>query len=358
MAAVLCLAWGHLFLLEDSLMRHRILMRLTAACALAVSLAPMIPTPAHADLTTVTMADLGLVTQAPVYIAMDRGYFAAEGLQVNLVPAKSTPDVVTLLTTGDADFGASAPDAALFNAMAGGVDIHMLGSGGVFLPGTSASGLVVRQDLIDEDAYRGPADFRGRRIAVTSVQSQFYAEQILAQAGLSASDVNFTTIGLPQMLAALQGHAVDAAWLVEPLISASVAGGLGQLEGTGYDAMPGGVSWLVLASPRASDDETATHFMRAYLQGLRDFYHAFWLKDADPGPVLDSLAAHGSVHEREILEKVAVHTVDPNAGIDLASLQRYQDYYVATSNQERPVDLVQHIDRQPLETALSALGRL
>src|SRR5690349_19011510 len=97
------------------------------------------------------------------------------------------------------------------------------GPGGVFLPGTTASGLVIRQDLIDEGAYRDPADFRGRGLAVSSVQSQFYAVQILAQAGLSASDVNFTTIGLPQMLAALQGHAVDAAWLVEPLISASVA---------------------------------------------------------------------------------------------------------------------------------------
>ena len=338
-------------------MRRRTLMRSTAAWVLAMSFAPTIALPAHADLATVSMADLGLVTQAPVYIAIDRGYFASEGLQINLVPTKSTPEVVTLLTTGDADFGASAPDAALFNAMDGGVDIRMLGSGGVFFPGTRASGLVVRQDLIDAGEYSGPADFRGRRIAVSSSQSQLYAEKILAQAGLTDSDVNFTTMGLPQMPAALQGHAVDAAWLVEPLISASVAGGLGQLEATGYDAMPGGVSWLVLAGPHATD-EAASHFMRAYLQGLRDFYHAFWLKDTDPDPVLDSLAAHGSVHDRQILEHVAMHTVDPNAGIDLASLNQYQDYFVATGDQEHRVDLQQHIDPQPLDGALSDFGRV
>jgi NitT/TauT family transport system substrate-binding protein len=303
------------------------------------------------------MADLGLVTQAPVYIAIDRGYFASDGLQINLIPAKSTPDVVTLMTTGDADFGASAPDASLFNAIDGGVDIRLLGSGGVFLPGTRASGLVVRQDLIDEGAYRGPADFRGRRIAVSSTQSQLYAEQILAKAGLSPSDVDFTTIGLPQMPAALQGHAVDAAWLVEPLISASVAGGLGQLEGTGYDAMPGGVSWLILASPRATD-EVAAHFMRAYLHGLRDFYHAFWVKDADAGPVLDSLATHGSVHDRQILEHLAVHTVDPNAGINVASVDQYQDYFIASGDQQHRVDLDRHIDLRPLDAALSDLGRV
>ncbi|MBV8716684.1 MAG: ABC transporter substrate-binding protein [Chloroflexi bacterium] len=288
---------------------------------------------------------------------MDRGYFAAEGLEVNLVPVKSISDEVTMLVTGGADLGASAPDVSLFNAIAGGVDIRMLASGGVFLPGTRASGLVVRQDLIDQGMYRGPADFRGRRIGVSSVQGQFYAEQILARAGLSASDVNFTTITAPQLLAALQGHAVDAAWLVEPSIGVAAATGVGQLQGTGFDAMPGGVSRLVLATDRVNE-LTVAHFMRAYLQGLRDFYHAFWLKDADPGPLLESLAVHGPVHDRQILDGVAVHTVDPTGGIDVASLNHYQDYYIATGNQTDAVDMDQHIDLGPLESALGSLGRL
>jgi len=37
---------------------------------------------------------------------MDRGYFAAEGLEVNLVPVKSISDEVTMLVTGGADLGA------------------------------------------------------------------------------------------------------------------------------------------------------------------------------------------------------------------------------------------------------------
>ena len=198
------------------------------------------------------------------------------------------------------------------------------------------------------------------KIAVSAVQSQFYAEQILAQAGLSPADVYFNTIGLPQMAAALQGHAVDAAWMVEPLIGATETGGIGQLTGTGYEAMPGGISWLVLSSPRATTrtDEVAVHFMRAYVRGLRDFYHAFWLKDQDTGPLLDALAAHGSVHDRNVLETVGMHTVDPNAAIDIGSLDRYQDYYIATDNQAQKIDLAEHVDRQPLEVALQALGRL
>jgi hypothetical protein len=69
------------------------------------------------------------------------------------------------------------------------------------------------------------------------------------------------------------------------------------------------------------------------LRGLRDFYHAFWLKDQDTGPLLDALATHSSVHDRNVLETVGMHTVDPNAEIDIASLDRYQDFYLATDNQ-------------------------
>jgi hypothetical protein len=39
------------------------------------------------------------------------------------------------------------------------------------------------------------------------------------------------------------------------------------------------------------------------------------------------------VHDRNVLETVGMHTVDPNAEIDIASLDRYQDFYLATDNQ-------------------------
>src|SRR5207244_10708011 len=136
--------------------------------------------------------------------------------------------------------------------------------------------------------------------AVSSVQSQFYAEQIMGRVGLNADDVEFTNLALPDMAAALKGRAIDAAWMVEPLIGAMRAQNLGQQVASGFDAMPGGVSWLMLASPSAAvrAPDNAARFMRAYIRGLRDFHHAFGLKDAPTGPVLDALAAHSSIKDR------------------------------------------------------------
>jgi ABC-type nitrate/sulfonate/bicarbonate transport system substrate-binding protein len=49
------------------------------------------------------------------------------------------------------------------------------------------------------------ADIVGK---LTRTNTMFYVEQILAQAGLSASEVDFTMLALPQMAAALQSHAI------------------------------------------------------------------------------------------------------------------------------------------------------
>ena len=42
--------------------------------------------------------------------------------------------------------------------------------------------MCVRQDLIDTGRYHDSTDLKGLKIAVSSVQSQFYAEQIMPKA--------------------------------------------------------------------------------------------------------------------------------------------------------------------------------
>lgn len=317
------------------------------------------PSAPTSTITQVTVADLGIVTQAPVYIAMDRGYFEAEGLEANLVPARTTAEIATLAATGQVDFGGIAPDPALFNAMERGIQIKLLATGGVFDQSlTGASGIVVRQDLIDSGRYRGFADLKGFKIAVSSVQSQFYVEQILQHAGLTAADVDFTTLALPDMAAGLKGQAIDAAWMVEPLLGAMRAQDLGKQVASGFDAMPGGVSWLVFAGTTATgrDADIEARFMHAYIRGLRDFHHAFGLKDTSPDPVLDALAAHSSIQDRGILEHVGMHPVNPNGTLDIASLDRYQDFYIAQGFQNQRIDLSRYVNSGPLDTALASLG--
>ena len=317
-------------------------------------------TPSAARLTKIRVADVPIVTQVPFYVAMDRGYFRDAGYEVELVPARTPADAVALVATSQVELGGFGPDPAVFNAMQRGIDIKMLGSAAVFAGGTRASGLVVRQDLIDSGRYAKSRDLKGMKIAISAAQSQFYVELLLARVGLTAADVEFTTLPTADMVAALTGRAIDAAWEVEPLIGAIQAQGLGTLTGTGSEGLPGGIPWIVFESGTFATTDIAarTGFMRAYLRGMRDFYHAFNLKDGAPQPVIESLAAHSSVRDPAVLQTIAMHTVDPNAALDLTVLDRYQDYYLKTGDQTQRVDLARYVDPAPLAAAVAELGRL
>src|SRR2546430_338342 len=58
-----------------------------------------------AEQTSIDLALLPLVGTAPVYIAADKGYFRDEGLDVRLVRASNSPDVVTKVIGGDVQIG-------------------------------------------------------------------------------------------------------------------------------------------------------------------------------------------------------------------------------------------------------------
>jgi NitT/TauT family transport system substrate-binding protein len=51
----------------------------------------------------------------PIFIAKDKGYFAAEGLDAELVFFEAAPPIATALASGDIDFGNGAASAAFFN---------------------------------------------------------------------------------------------------------------------------------------------------------------------------------------------------------------------------------------------------
>ena len=301
----------------------------------------------------VRVADIPLVTQVPLYVALDRGYFRDEGLDVELISTRCTSDAVVMVATNQVELGGFGPDPAVFNAMEQGIGIKMLASAAVFATGTRASGLVVRQELIDSGQYhRQPT--KGKRIAVSAAQSQFYVELTLARDGLQAANVSFTKLANADMVAALTNGAVDAAWEVEPLIGAIQSQHVGTLIATGLEALPGGIPWMrskARDSRRRPDDADRLHAgvcsrdarLLSCIQSER--------RGTLTGPGFP--AAHSLVHDSAALEHTGMHTVDPNGALDLAILDRYQQYYLDTGNQLRRVDLSEYVDLAPLSAAVA-----
>src|ERR1700749_1947194 len=76
---------------------------------------PLAPT-AHAKAADhVKIGVVKVAANGPNFIAMDKGYFAAEGIDAEILPFDSAEPIALAIVSGDIDFGATGPGAAFYN---------------------------------------------------------------------------------------------------------------------------------------------------------------------------------------------------------------------------------------------------
>ena len=95
---------------------------------------------------------------------------------------------------------------ALLNAIDRGVAIKMVADKGTSRPGFQFSQFVLRRDLAESGAVRQPADLRGRKVGVASLQAgpEAITNQVLQGSGLTVNDVDMTVMSYPDMLPAFR----------------------------------------------------------------------------------------------------------------------------------------------------------
>ena len=266
---------------------------------------------------TLRVGDAQFNPEAPIYIAVDQGYFRDEGLDVQLVPTAAPNVAAVLLSTGQIDFAMIGPDPSLFNAMERGIEIRIVASAVRNLATDRTGQVIVRSDLLESGAYTSPADLKGASIGVTGDQGQFFVERFLARAGLSGQDVRFVQLGLADILPALQSKAIAAAWEVEPLATMATNQGLAKPVATTGELLPGNIGNALLMRPdlEKNQPDAAQHFVLAYMRALRDYYHAFNRKDTDRRVVIQSLVGHTPVKDPKLFDSIGMQSVDPNGSI-------------------------------------------
>jgi ABC-type nitrate/sulfonate/bicarbonate transport system substrate-binding protein len=121
--------------------------------------------------------------------------------------------------------------------------------------------------------FAGPADLRGRRIAVTSrgASTHVFAIELLRGAGLSADDVAWVSTG-SGMLEALLAHEVDAAMLAPGRYAEALAHPVDVLASSAEHAAlrdyPAQV-WFFTERMLAAEDRLPERVLRAYYTGAR-----------------------------------------------------------------------------------------
>ena len=169
-------------------------------------------------------------TDAGIYVAMERGYFAEQGVDLEYVNFGSASEMVPALATRQSDGGGIAVNSATINAVARGVEIKAVADKGSMSPGFGWQAFLVRKDLVDSGRFQSASDLKGLVFGTTPPinASAGYPTltKLLTAAGLSQEDLRIEALNFPEANAALAGKSLDIAIQIEPLVQAAVDQGI------------------------------------------------------------------------------------------------------------------------------------
>lgn len=302
----------------------------------------------------------GLIGEAGLFLAYDQGYFETEGVRVELVPAiaNASTDSLAQLATGGLEVATFGPTAALFNAIDRGFDIVGIMPLNVVTREDDSRGIVVRQDLLTSGRYRTPADLKGLKVGTltTGGAGHFVVLDALRIANLTAQDIELETLPMPDTLIALANGSIDAAFLVEPFISAARTRGVASMAIPASATSLGTPSVVVFASSLFAERHPGLieRFTTALLRGQRDYAEA--VASGDREQLWLSLQRHTATKDLERLRQLALPRVDPNGGYDEAALRRMQEFFLQSGIQKRVIPGEQVFDRRYVEYARARLS--
>lgn len=293
---------------------------------------------ATGETTTVRLGYVPVMIYAPLFVAQERGYFADEGLNVELTPLQGGSDSVVQLAAGNFDAAVGGAGAGLFNAAARGVKFTIVAPMHSEQPPLT-SPLVISAKRADE--ITSVADLKGKKVSInaTGAATEYWLDQALEQNGLTMDDIELTTLAFRDVPAALDNGSLDAAILGEPLVTINEQQGLVQV--LDEDFINGFYStYLYMGEPLLQNEAVARGFMRAYLRATRDLQGDYMNEE-----IAQIIETYTQVPAAVTLEASPAQ-YDPNGTIPLDNLNTLQDYFMERGELEytEKLDLTQFVN--------------
>jgi NitT/TauT family transport system substrate-binding protein len=298
--------------------------------ALAVALAAAAPASAEA----IKVGILKVASSGPVYLARDMGFFAAEGLETELVNFESGQSVAVAVVAGEVDMGVTGLTAGLYNMAAQG-EMRVLAGMHREAPGFRVLGYFASQQAY-EAGLKSLQDLPGHSLAITTIGSTtHYAAGLLAEKyGFSLDRVRVIPAQtISNSLAMVIGNQADAG-LIPGTLGNQINEHGGHLLGWVGDETPWQIG-SVFVSSKAADGRHGmlARFLRALRKGARAYDDAFMgpgetRQDSASAPAaLDIIAKY--VGEPVARLELELPYVEPNMQLNLKDIAHQIAWYKA-----------------------------
>jgi NitT/TauT family transport system substrate-binding protein len=239
----------------------------------ATAVAVMVPAAAE----KIKIGTLKVAGAAPLFVAEDKGYFKAEGLDIEFVFFDAGQPTALAVVAGSVDIGVAALGAGIY-ALAGQGGLRIIAAQTREVAGFH-NGAYLVSNRAYEAGLRSLKDIKGHSVAMTVMGGPFhYALGLLAEKnGFDLSSVTLRPMqSLANNISAVIGGQVDVA--IAPLAMAQGAIARGDAKVLGYigEETPWQLS-VVFAANRTGNErrDMVEAFLRAYRKGVHDSYDAF-----------------------------------------------------------------------------------
>lgn len=328
--------------------------------ALGLALAVAMPGQASAqEAEKVVFGSINALSDAGVFLAKDLGFFAEEGLDVEISVLKDAPALIAAAATNQVDVAGVSITPGLYAAVDQDINIRLVGDKQSIRPGFSGTRMVVRQDLALATPDETIKSLKGKTLAVSSRGAMVFVllAKILENHGLALGDVNIVEMSYANTVTALQAGSIDGGMLLDPFLTQAIQGGFAAETSDSAEAIPGSeatIVGLVYSEEFRGEQEQADGFMRAYMKGVRAYNDAY-IKDEGKDRVIDIITGYTKM-DRAVVSNTFPVGLDPNQRINVEALEAFQDFFVEQGLLRAPIDVNRIIDTSFADRAREALG--
>ena len=252
----------------------------------------LLPSRVGGQAETVKLGDLAAISNAAVYIAIERGFFKEQGVVTEISNFASAAKQVPALVAGELEVSVGSATAGLFNAVAQQAPFRIVADKGQAREGYGFSLLAVRKDLVDSGQVKSFKDLKRKKIAILAKGNiqHYLVGKMAEEVGLTINDVELSFLDAPNQVTAFETKAIDAAYAVEPWVARFTERGVAvrfrtpdQVKGLG----PVQVGVIIYSGKFITERRpVAQRWMNAYLKAA-DLFHKNGTKDPEIAAILE-----------------------------------------------------------------------